>query len=121
MRRGLAKASGAILVISVLVLTACSGSDDAPLDLPETSALVGQRSYALVIEQYVRFHESPEHVAAVIAHRRAGDVLSVVGTTANEEWTEVRLSDGSGLVQSIHIRRFANRRQAINARRLLEE
>ncbi len=107
--------------MTVVLVAACSGSDDASLDLPETPALLGQGSYALITEQYARFHEGPDLAAAVIAHRRAGDVLEVVGTTADEEWTELQTAGGSGWVQSIHIRRFANRRQAINAQRLLEE
>ncbi|MFW5826576.1 MAG: hypothetical protein ACOCU4_00710 [Alkalispirochaeta sp.] len=121
MRRRRTTISWTLIAITAVFGAACSGPDDAPLDLPETPALVGQGRYALVTEQYVRFHEEPDVAAVVIAHRRAGDVLEMMGTTADEEWTELRTDGASGWVQSIHIRRFASRRQATNAQRFLEE
>ncbi|MFW5695229.1 MAG: hypothetical protein ACOCYB_08665 [Alkalispirochaeta sp.] len=114
-------ARAVLVVMSVVSFAACSGGDEAAVELPETPALVGQESYALVTEEYVRFHEAPNLAAPVIGHRRSGDVLEALGTTANKDWTEVRTPTESGWVQTIHIRRFANRRQAVNARRLLDE
>mgnify|MGYP006272373009 CR=1 FL=1 len=109
------------LILAVMLLSACSDRDSATLELPETPALVGQGSHALVTEGYVRVHRSPDIMDAVIGHGRSGDVLGVTGTTADREWTELDTPVGPGWVQSIYLRRFSNRQQAINARRLIEE
>ncbi|MFO8043822.1 MAG: hypothetical protein R6U25_11505 [Alkalispirochaeta sp.] len=109
------------LILAVMLLSACSDRDSDTFELPETPALVGQGSYALVTEGYVRVHRSPDIMDAVIGHGRSGDVLEVSGTTADGQWTELDTPAGSGWVQSIYLRRFSNRQQAINARRLIQE
>ncbi|MEX2445427.1 MAG: hypothetical protein WD492_17640 [Alkalispirochaeta sp.] len=121
MRNGFTIAPVVITILGVMLFTACSGGDEAPVELPETPVLVGQGRYALITEEYVRFHELPDLMEPVIGHGRAGDVLEVSGTTADRQWTAVHVQAGRGWVQSIHIRRFSNRRQAANARSLLDE
>jgi hypothetical protein len=111
----------ALAIFGTMLLTACSGEDDVPFELRETPVLVGQESFALITEEYVRIHQDPDILSPVIAHGRAGDVLEIVGSTAGRQWTELQTSAERGWVQSIHIRRFSNRRQAVNARRLLDE
>lgn len=110
-----------ITVLGATFLAACSGEDEAPVEFRETPVLVGQERYALVTEEYARFHQGPNIEAPVITHGRAGDVLEVLGSTADRQWTEIQASAGRGWIQSIHIRRFSNRRQAVNAGRLLDD
>jgi SH3-like domain-containing protein len=104
-----------------MFFNACSGRDEVPFEFRETPVLVGQESFALITERYARLHQEADIMAPVIAHARAGDVLEVVGTTADRQWTELKTSAEQGWVQSLHIRRFSNRRQAVNARSLLDE
>lgn len=110
-----------VTILGTLLFNACSDEDDATFEFRETPVLVGQESFALITEEYARLHEEPDIMAPVIAHGRSGDVMEVVGTTANRQWTELKTSADQGWVQSLHIRRFSNRRQAENARSLLDE
>ncbi len=104
-----------IVLGAVAFLGACS--DRTPsLTLPETPVLSGRGSYALVEAEYTRLFDRPDRDAVILSHGRRGDVLRVVGRTANLRWVEVDAPDMRGWIVMEDLVLFSSREQALNAR-----
>jgi hypothetical protein len=105
----------------VALLVAGCGSSEPELALPETSVLLDQTSVALVIEPYLRLHDRPEVTAGVIGHARRGDVLSVIGVTADRRWVELEGPARHGWARSEQTMLYATRERGYSARRTLDD
>lgn len=108
------------VAILTAVLAGCGDSVEIP-ELPESPVLLAEDTHGLIMEPYVRLHDRPDVAAAVIGHGRAGDVLRVIGRTADHRWFELEAPDRYGWVRRDYIRVFDSRSQAINGRALLED
>lgn len=106
-------------LLLALLLTACSGPETG-IELPPTPVLSGQRDFALVTESYVRLHVRPDVESGVGTHARRGDVLRVIGRTADQRWIEVEDAERHGWIRRDYLRLFASREQAINGQELLD-
>ena len=113
--RGRRVAALLTVVVSVVGLAAC-GDRTSSLTLPETPVLSGRGSYALIEAEYTRLFDRPDRSASILSHGRRGDVLRVVGRTANLRWVEVDASDRRGWIAMEDLVLFSSREQALNAR-----
>ncbi|MCG8481011.1 MAG: hypothetical protein MI724_18100 [Spirochaetales bacterium] len=104
-----------VVAAAVGLLGACS-ERAASLTLPETPVLSGRGSYALVEAEYTRLFERPDRSASILSHGRRGDVLRVVGRTADLRMVEVDAPAGRGWITAEDLVLFASREQALNAR-----
>ena len=105
-----------MVLVAALVLGACS-EPSSSITLPETPVLSRRGSYALVGAEYTRLFDRPDRDAAILSHGRQGDVLRVVGRTANLRWVEVDGADRRGWIAMDDLILFSSREQALNAAR----
>lgn len=107
-----------VLLLSMLALSGCSRGP-ARIELPPTPVLTGQGDYALVTVEYARLHTRPDVLSGVGTHGRRGDVLRVIGQTADRRWIEVEDAERHGWIRRDYLRLFASREQAVNGQELL--
>lgn len=104
------------VVLAVAALLGACSDRAVPLTLPETPVLSGRGSYALVEAEYTRLFDRPDRDAVILSHGRRGDVMRVVGRTADLRMIEVDGPDRRGWIVAEDLVLFSSREQALNAR-----
>ncbi len=112
MRASRAAIAGAVFVLAV----SCSREEPAELVLPRTPIVTIRAGYALVLPDYVRVFPEPAPDGKIDFFLRQGDIVEVVSESDRRDWSKVRAGERVGWVEARHIRPFASRAQATNAR-----
>lgn len=103
---------GAAFVLAV----SCGREEPAELVLPRTPIVTIRAGYALVLPDYVRVFPGPSADGEIDFFLRQGDIVEVVSESDRRDWSRVRAGERVGWVEARHIRPFASRAQATNAR-----
>ena len=108
----------------MLILISCSKEDvveDA--SLPQETALKDFSRYALVIEPYITFKDTPYEDGVSSSHARAGEVFEVEAIQVQLQngkkviWVELK---DAGWVQSSSLQLYPTKEKAITASKKIE-
>jgi Bacterial SH3 domain len=109
---------------AALVLAGCSAPDKyAGLKLPPTPVLTIQTQYGVVDFAYIRVRSDPLPDAALVTMLRAGAIVEIVSSSANEEtiegksdrWYQIQYQGRRGWVFGSYLKIFDSLDKARNA------
>ena len=114
---------------ALVALAACDAKERmGPIELPATTALVLQTSWAVITSSHLRLRESPSISAPVLATLWKGSVLEIVSKTSTKEtvedeedfWYQISYDGLGGWVFGTYLKLFDSEARAVASSRELQ-